>query len=200
MAKQRVLDEMYMKMAYDAANVSYAKRRKVGAILVVPDGGRFEGINGMPSGFDNCCENEVTTVETTAKKSDQILSIINKPVRQLVTKPECLHAESNAIAKIARSTTSSIGGTMYCTLSPCLECAKLIIQVGIVRVVYSEQYPYPGHSGTVRAMGLELLREAGIQVDKLSLTGQNTHEKDLVPNDEGYINYDEELWHGRGNP
>ena len=160
-----------MKMAHDAAEISYAKRKQVGAILVVPDGCRFEGVNGMPSGFDNCCETEE-----------------NK------TKQECLHAESNAIAKVARSTASSVGGTLYCTLSPCLECAKLVVQAGIIRVVYGEQYPYLGHTGEVRALGLDLLREAGIQVDNLDLCSHNVGNEEPNCQDEGRYYDPYESW------
>ena len=193
MASQQALDRVYMKMAYDAAELSHARRRKVGAILVTPNEGRFEGVNGTPSGFDNNCENteywtavgdcahEVPLTKEEAEKLEP-----REYWTELVTKPECLHAESNAIMKVARSHASSIGGTLYCTLLPCLECAKLIIQAGIVRVVYSEEYPYPGFSGTQRPVGLELLQRAGIQVDNLPMQGQNVSEKDLVPHDEGY--------------
>jgi dCMP deaminase len=170
MVDQRNLDTMYMEMAYAAAKRSYARRRKVGAILVTPDEGRFEGINGMPSKFDNNCENEEYRIDgnhdnyseseewvlrfCTPQPDGTWLTPRHNVVRKhLVTKLEVLHAESNAIMKVARSHASSIGGTIYCTLSPCLECAKLIIQAGITRVVYAEQYPYPGHSGPVRDNG-----------------------------------------------
>jgi len=115
-------------------------------------------------------------------------SISSKPIKRLITKAEVLHAESNAIMKVARSHASSNGSTLYTTLAPCFECAKLIIQAGIVRVVYSEHYPYPGHSGPIRTIGIDLLKRANIQVDILSIRGQNYNEKDLHPTDEGYIN------------
>ena len=174
MAKQIKLDQTYMKMAYDATGLSHATRHRVGAILVIPEEGRFEGVNGTPSGFDNCCEMETS--------------------EGFVTKPECLHAESNAIMKVARSRTSSVGGTMYCTLLPCLECSKLIIQAGIVRVVYAEQYPYSGHSGPIRAMGLDLLISAGIQVDNFPIYSHNVNNDEPSLQDEGWHNLDEDAW------
>lgn len=177
MASQQNLDIVYMKMAYNAAELSRAVRRKVGAILVTPNEGRFEGVNGMPSGFDNCCETQ---------DSDGILH----------TKPEVLHAESNAIMKVARSHASSIGGTLYCTLAPCIECAKLIIQAGIVRVVYSEHYPYPGHTGVVRTVGLDLLKRAGIVVDMLPMQGQNDNDRELFPRDDGHHDINSDQWTG----
>jgi deoxycytidylate deaminase len=146
----------------------------------------------MPSGFENNCENhgdvicehiwsQIVTHHPWAdgaytctkcnKQADSIEPDFGYEYK-LITKPECLHAESNAIMKVARSHASSIGGTMYCTLSPCLECAKLIIQAGIIRVVYSEQYPYPGHTGDSRAIGLDLLRKAKIRVDQLDLSNE----------------------------
>lgn len=140
MASQEKLDHAYMECAVAMSKLSYAERKKVGAILVSSCGGIIaEGVNGTPSGFDNCCENIV----------DQ----------KLVTVPECLHAESNAITKVARSTNSSEGATLYVTLSPCFECAKLIIQSGIKRVVYKEEYRL--------TEGLSLLTKANILVDKL---------------------------------
>ena len=127
-----------MKCAYAMAELSSAKRRQVGAIIV-NDGIKGEGYNGTPCGFDNRCEKIVDTT--------------------LETLPEVLHAESNAISKLARSTNSSEGSTLYVTVSPCFDCAKLIIQAGIVRVVYDEEYRLTD--------GLELLKKAGIQVDGL---------------------------------
>lgn len=148
MAKQAALDKAYMTCAFAIAELSHAQRKKVGAIIVASDIGIIaEGCNGTPSGFDNNCEEEIEGA--------------------LKTKQECLHAESNAIIKIARSNNKSVGATLYCTLTPCFECSKLIIQAGIVRVVYAEQYPYAGHTGAARPLGLELLAKANIRVDKL---------------------------------
>ncbi|MCV0439705.1 MAG: cytidine deaminase [Hydrogenophaga sp.] len=179
MAKQDALDRMYMKMAYNASEISHARRRQVGAILVIPEEGRFEGVNGMPSGFDNNCEHE-------------------GPDGGLVTKQACLHAESNAIMKVARSRASSIGGTMYCTLAPCIECAKLIIQAGIVRVVYSEVYPIDTNSASTP--GVQLLEEAGIQVDNLPSLRNHVVDEELTLQDEGRYHDDEEPYRGYSHP
>ena len=112
---------------------SYCQRRKVGALIVKDKMIISDGYNGTPSGFENVCEDDNN-----------------------VTKPYVLHAEANAITKIARSNNSSDGATMYVTASPCIECAKLIIQAGIKRVVYSEHYRLED--------GIELLKRAGIEV------------------------------------
>lgn len=123
-------------MARIWAENSYCKRRKVGALLVKNKMIISDGYNGTPSGFENNCEDENN-----------------------VSKPYVLHAEANAITKIARSHNCSEGATLYVTASPCMECSKLIIQAGIKRVVYGETY---------RIMdGVELLERAGIQVDFL---------------------------------
>jgi dCMP deaminase len=123
-----------MKMARTWAENSYCKRRQVGALLVSNNMIISDGYNGTPSGFENNCEDP-----------------------QNVSYPYVLHAEANAITKVARSNNSSNGATLYVTASPCMECAKLIIQSGIQRVVYGETY---------RLMdGVELLQKAGIQVD-----------------------------------
>lgn len=132
--KKRLLDERYMRMARIWAENSYCKRRQVGALLVKNKMIISDGYNGTPSGFENNCEDENN-----------------------VSLPYVLHAEANAITKVARSNNSSDGATLYVTASPCIECAKLIIQAGIVRVVYGEEY-------RIRD-GIELLRQAGIQVD-----------------------------------
>ena len=131
--KKAAFDSRYLRMARIWAENSYCTRRQVGA-LVVKDGMIIsDGYNGTPSGFENVCEDETG-----------------------VTKPYVLHAEANAITKLARSSNNSDGATIYITASPCIECAKLIIQSGIKRVVYSEKY---------RLMdGIELLLRAGIEV------------------------------------
>ena len=131
--KQQELDKRYIRMATIWAENSYCKRRQVGALIVKDKMIISDGYNGTPSGFENICEDENN-----------------------VTKPYVLHAEANAITKIARSNNSSEGATMYVTASPCIECAKLIIQAGIRRVVYSEKYRWED--------GLDLLRKAGIEV------------------------------------
>jgi len=136
--KQLKLDERYLRMAMIWAENSYCVRRQVGALLVKDKIIISDGYNGTPSGFENVCEDEN-----------------NK------TKPYVLHAEANAITKIAKSNNSSEGATLYVTSSPCLECSKLIIQAGIKRVVFSEPY----HIND----GLELLERAEVEVVKVEL-------------------------------
>ena len=131
--KQLKLDKRYIRMASVWAENSYCTRRQVGALIVKDKMIISDGYNGTPSGFETVCEDD-----------------------HGVTKPYVLHAEANAITKIARSSNSSNGATMYVTASPCIECAKLIIQAGIKRVVYSEKYRLED--------GLELLKRAGIEV------------------------------------
>lgn len=135
MEKETKFDASYLEMAAVWARNSYCTRRKVGAIIVKDRMIISDGYNGTPSGFENVCEDE-----------------------NGVTKPYVLHAEANAITKVARSGNSSLGATLYVTASPCLECAKLIIQAGIKRVVYNEEYRI--------ADGLDLLRRAGVEVVK----------------------------------
>lgn len=133
MNKQDLLDRRYLRMAQIWAENSYCKRRKVGALLVKDNMIISDGYNGTPSGFENECEDEDGN-----------------------TKPYVLHAEANAITKVAKSTNNSAGATLYVTTSPCLECSKLIIQAGIRRVVFAELYR--------NTDGLDLLRRAGIEV------------------------------------
>ncbi|MBQ9193522.1 MAG: dCMP deaminase family protein [Bacteroidales bacterium] len=128
-------DHSYLQMAEIWAQNSYCKRRKVGALLVKDRMIISDGYNGTPSGFENVCEEDG------------------------VTKPYVLHAEANAITKVAKSGNSSEGATLYVTASPCLECSKLIIQSGIKRVVYRDEYRLTD--------GVDLLRRAGIQVEKV---------------------------------
>ena len=131
--KQRKFDQRYLDMARIWAQNSYCQRRQVGALVVKQGMIISDGYNGTPSGLENICEDETG-----------------------VTKPYVLHAEANAITKLARSSNNSDGSTIYITASPCIECAKLIIQAGIKRVVYGEKY---------RLMdGIELLQRAGIEV------------------------------------
>ena len=137
MPNQHLLDTTYMKMARCWAELSKAERKQVGC-LIVKDGAIIsDGYNGTPSGFDNICE-------------------IKDENGKLITKPEVLHAESNAISKLAKSTQGSEGATLYATCSPCLECSKLIIQSGIYRVVYGETYR--------SSQGIELLKKAGVKI------------------------------------
>jgi dCMP deaminase len=131
--KQYLLDQRYLKMANIWAQNSYCKRRQVGAILVKDKMIISDGYNGTPSGFENICEDEN-----------------NK------TKPYVLHAEANAITKVAKSNNSSDGATLYVTSSPCMECAKLIIQAGIKRVVFTDNYRLED--------GINLLKRADIEV------------------------------------
>lgn len=137
MAKQEDLDRVYLKMADCLSELSKAERAKVGCLVVKDTHIISEGVNGTPAGFDNSCEYYDWT-------------------EQLRTKPEVLHAESNALSKLARSTNSSEGATMYLTLSPCFDCAKLIIQAGIKRVVFSNKYRCES--------GIALLQKANIEV------------------------------------
>lgn len=130
--KQNLLDCRYLRMARIWAENSYCQRRKVGALVVKDKMIISDGYNGTPSGFENICED----------KSN-------------VTKPYVLHAEANAITKLARSSNNSEGSTLYVTAAPCIECAKLIIQAGIKRVVYGEKYRLDD--------GLKLLRKANIE-------------------------------------
>ena len=134
--KQKKIDYRYIRMARIWAENSYCKRRQVGALVVKNKMIISDGYNGTPSGFENICEDEVTGK----------------------TKPYVLHAEANAISKIAKSGNNSEGATLYVTDAPCLECSKLIIQAGIRRVVYMIEY-------RVRD-GIELLERAGIEVTK----------------------------------
>ena len=117
----------YMEVAKTFANLSHAKRLNVGAIVVKDDRIISIGYNGMPSGWDNCCEDEHRSGNTGYGS-------------KLVTKPEVLHAETNAIAKLAKSSESGLGATMFVTHSPCIECAKLIYQGGISTVYYRNNY------------------------------------------------------------
>ena len=130
--KQHLLDVRYLKMATIWAENSYCIRRKVGALIVKNKMIISDGFNGTPSGFENICEDEDNN-----------------------TKPYVLHAEANAITKVARSNNSSEGATLYVTTSPCIECAKLIIQSGIKRLVFSELYRMKD--------GIELLERSGIE-------------------------------------
>ncbi|WP_311490961.1 dCMP deaminase family protein [uncultured Alloprevotella sp.] len=136
--KQTDLDKRYLRMARIWAENSYCKRRQVGALIVKDKMIISDGYNGTPSGFENVCEDENN-----------------------VTKSYVLHAEANALTKIARSGNNSDGATMYVTDEPCIECAKLIIQSGICRVIYARDYRL--HDG------VELLKRAGIVVKHLFL-------------------------------
>ena len=129
-------DSRYLEMAAIWAKNSYCKRRQVGALIVKDRMIISDGYNGTPAGFENICEDE-----------------------NGITKPYVLHAEANAISKVAKSGNSSEGSTLYVTASPCLECSKLIIQAGIKRVVYRDEYRLTD--------GIDLLKRAGIEVEKI---------------------------------
>ena len=135
--KQLLLDLRYLRMARIWAKNSYCKRRQVGALVVKDKMIISDGYNGTPSGFENVCEDDDN-----------------------ITKPYVLHAEANAITKLARSSNNSDGATLYVTDAPCIECAKLIIQAGIKRVVFAKQYRL--HDG------IDLLERANIQVIHLN--------------------------------
>ncbi len=135
--KQHKLDLRYLRMARIWAENSYCQRRKVGALVVKDKMIISDGYNGTPSGFPNVCESEDNT-----------------------TFPYVLHAEANAITKLARSSNNSDGSTLYVTAAPCIECAKLIIQSGIKRVVYAEKYRLED--------GIALLRKAGVEVEYMN--------------------------------
>lgn len=142
--KQLLLDLRYLRMARIWAENSYCQRRKVGALVVKNKMIISDGYNGTPSGFDNVCEDAAN-----------------------VTHPYVLHAEANAITKLARSSNNSEGATLYVTASPCIECSKLIIQAGIKRVVYGEHYRLED--------GLTLLKRAGIEVMYLNPDDYQPH-------------------------
>lgn len=141
LSKQTKLDLRYLRMARIWAENSYCKRRQVGALVVKDKMIISDGYNGTPSGFENICE-----------END-------------ITKPYVLHAEANAITKLARSSNNSDGSTLYVTASPCIECAKLMIQAGIKRVVYAEKYRLND--------GIQLMERAGIKVEFLDIDKQN---------------------------
>ena len=142
MAGKDRLDKTYMRMAEELAKLSYAERKKVGCLIVKDTQIISEGFNGTPAGFNNSCE-------------------YYDHLHEIYTKPEVLHAESNAITKLARSTNSSCGSTLYVTLAPCFECSKLIIQAGIKRVVFKDKY---------RNNGIGILNKAGINTSQIEET------------------------------
>ena len=143
LSKQKKLDLRYLRMARIWAENSYCKRRQVGALVVKDKMIISDGYNGTPSGFENVCE------------------------ENNVTKPYVLHAEANAITKLARSSNNSEGSTLYVTASPCIECSKLIIQSGIKRVVYAEKYRLTD--------GVDLLKRAGVMVEYMNPDEKNPH-------------------------
>lgn len=180
----RNFDKQYLKIAYLWAENSYAERNKVGAIIVKDNAIISDGYNGMPAGFDNCCEIWEPQYGCWKKAQEEDMRGIGceGEVRDIIvdgyvkltckhpfhckyakctTKPEVLHAEANAITKLAKSTQSSDGATLYVTLSPCIDCAKLIIQSGIKKVVYGEIYRSDA--------GLKLLQKVGIETIQINV-------------------------------
>ena len=135
--KQSKYDKAYLRIAKEWGQLSYCKRKQVGAIIVKDRMIISDGYNGTPSGFENCCEDD-----------------------EGLTKWYVLHAEANAISKVARSTQSCEGATLYITLSPCKDCSKLIHQSGIKRVVYHEEYK--------DCSGIDFLRKAGVEIDLIT--------------------------------
>ena len=136
--KQARYDRAYLKMAFEWARLSHCKRKQVGALIVKEGMIISDGYNGTPSGFPNCCEDEAGNTHWYV-----------------------LHAEANAILKVARSTNNAVGATLYLTLSPCRECSKLVLQAGIRRLVYVRQYKDDS--------GIRFLKEAGVEVVQLDL-------------------------------
>ena len=163
MDKQFELDKRYLRMARIWSENSYAIRRQVGCLIVKDRMIISDGYNGTPSGFENVCEYAVcgSSVPCNLQKGGETHSeCYNCSKVRLVTKPYVLHAEANAISKLARSGNNSEGATLYVTDEPCLECSKMIIQAGIKRVIFWRQYHT--HEGT------QLLLRANIQVDQIS--------------------------------
>ena len=160
MANQNRLDERYLAMAKEWSKMSHAKRKKVGCLIVKDEQIISDGYNGTPSGFDNNCEEVFYTCDERDFYKDQEWELDRGKEKffKLKTKPEVLHAESNALMKLARSTNSSEGATIYCTYSPCFDCAKLIVQSGVKRFVYNETYR--------NTQGLDLLKKAGVEIIK----------------------------------
>ena len=174
-ARKLEYDKTYMRMADVLAQLSHSKRSKVGCLIVSEDGQIVsQGYNGMPHGMDNCCEDKVYSYfpgkdckhpENCSKgkecKCEGCVLSERSNEYTLVTKPEVLHAESNAISKCAKWNSSTNGATCYVTLSPCVECSKLMIQSGIKRVFYKDLYR--------NTQGIDLLKQAGIEIKQIKL-------------------------------
>lgn len=140
-----------MDWARRTAELSHARRLHVGAVIVKDDTVISYGYNGMPAGWDNNCEHEVVVAVVDG--------VPQKEIKELKTRPEVLHAESNAIAKLARSHNSGVGADIFVTHAPCLDCAKLIYQSGISRVWFGNQYRDNS--------GIDFLQKSGIEVNKI---------------------------------
>ena len=149
------LKQAYMKTAEIFAELSHARRLHVGAIVVKDDRIISIGYNGMPAGWDNNCEYEVTEFQTEYGVGSKLVN-----TGELKTRPEVLHAETNSIAKLAKSNESGLGATMFVTHAPCLDCAKLIYQSGISSVLYRDTYR--------DTSGITFLEKSGIIVEKLN--------------------------------
>jgi len=175
--RRDLYDRVYMQMAIAVSNLSYAVRHKVGAVIVSSDGQVVsQGFNGTPSGFTNVCEYVVdkdeNVIHSNSDYSDNskdlddvefefVVDYNGNPDFKLKTKPIVLHAESNAITKCAKWGSSTSGATLYVTMSPCIECSKLIIQSGIKRVVYLEKYR--------DTTGIDLLKDSNVEVHQINL-------------------------------
>ena len=142
--------KLYNNIAHEVAKMSHARRLQVGAVIVKDDRVISMGYNGMPAGWDNNCESEETEFDLVTKT--------RTGTGKLTTRPEVLHAESNAIAKLAKSSDSGSGADLFVTHAPCMECAKLIFQSGIGRVYYSQDYRDDS--------GIKFLRQSGVEVIK----------------------------------
>lgn len=170
--KKKFID-LYMDFAYRVAKLSHARRLQVGSVIVKDDTVISYGYNGMPAGWDNDCEHTELMPNNAGEYLDPAEIITKWPFEgrfwvggqevitryRLKTKPEVLHAESNSISKLAKSTNSGLNADMFITHSPCVECAKLIYQSGINRVFYSENYR-DNH-------GVEFLQNSGVQIEKV---------------------------------
>lgn len=169
----RNFDSVYLNIAEIWAQNSYARRSKVGAIIVKDNRIISDGYNGTPNGFDNTCEEYhchlshdtsaecpvspgITISDKLKTNTHNCYACSGCSYSEMITKKEVLHAEANAITKLCQSAQSSEGATIYVTMSPCFECAKLIIQAGIKRVVYREEYR--------ETSGIKLLKDTGIEV------------------------------------
>jgi dCMP deaminase len=162
--------QLYRNIAQEVANMSHARRRKVGAIIVKDDRIISMGYNGMPAGWDNDCEDREYSWQNKVPglSLDELMALYpykdedhpagRNGTFKLVTKPEVLHAESNAIAKLAKSSDSGSGADLFVTTAPCIECAKLIYQSGISRVFYGENYRNDA--------GIKFLKQSGVEVIK----------------------------------
>jgi dCMP deaminase len=152
--------KLYNNIAHEVAKMSHARRLQVGAVIVKDDRVISMGYNGMPAGWENNCENVESTFDErdTYHSTDWKFNDEDKKYYRLKTKPEVLHAESNAIAKLAKSNDSGLGADLFVTHAPCMECSKLIFQSGISRVYYSSDYRDDS--------GIKFLKQSGVEVLK----------------------------------